>query len=110
MDKTGHILFKIIVLYIVFPVVLFFIPLSSLYNLPSICLYKNLFGIECPGCGMTRAVLSIIHLKFSEALTYNRLVIVVFPLMAYMFFKNLFRDIKRMKTKISVVLHPIQNQ
>jgi len=93
MSKTGFLLFKIIVVYVLFPVALFFIPSSFFTNSHSICLYRNIFGIECPGCGITRAVLSLIHLKFSEALTYNKLVVIVFPVLVYIFLKQALFDI-----------------
>jgi hypothetical protein len=55
------------------------LPTEFLNIVPSICLFKNLFGIECFGCGMTRAISSMLHLNFSEAISYNRLVIIVLP-------------------------------
>ena len=37
------------------------VPVRYLDQLPSLCVYKNLFGIRCPGCGMTDAFCSILH-------------------------------------------------
>jgi hypothetical protein len=39
------------------------------------------FDTECYGCGMTRAVMHFIHFNFTEAMTYNKLVILVLPLL-----------------------------
>jgi glucan phosphoethanolaminetransferase (alkaline phosphatase superfamily) len=39
--------------------------------LPFFCPFKILTGIPCPGCGMTRAILSITKGDFREALNYN---------------------------------------
>jgi hypothetical protein len=60
------------------------------YNIPKaylgekfpICIFKNIFHTECLGCGTTRAFWSILHLQFKEALAYNKLSIVTFPLLA----------------------------
>lgn len=41
------------------------------YNTHPICLFKNLTGYECWGCGMTRAFNALFHLKFKEAYNYN---------------------------------------
>jgi hypothetical protein len=37
----------------------------------SLCLFKNLFGIPCPGCGMGRAFLFIGHGEISKAFHLN---------------------------------------
>jgi len=42
------------------------------------CLFKNLFGISCPGCGLTRAFISILNLDFISAIKYNILSIGLF--------------------------------
>jgi len=35
------------------------------------CLFKHFLNIECPGCGMTRAVLSALKFDFIAAFTYH---------------------------------------
>lgn len=37
------------------------------------CPIKFMFGISCPGCGMTRACLSAIHFDFAEAFSFHPL-------------------------------------
>lgn len=48
------------------------------------CLFTNLTGYHCPGCGMTRAVFCFLHGRFADAWEANRLVVVVFPLLAWL--------------------------
>lgn len=38
------------------------------------CLFKSIFSIPCPTCGMTRAVISVMRLDFKSALGYHPLV------------------------------------
>jgi hypothetical protein len=64
---------------------LYFFPYDIIFNGKSFCLYKNLFGFECPGCGITRAAWLLIHLKFSGAFAMNKLIIIVFPLAAFLY-------------------------
>ena len=56
--------------------------LVVLYNLPEnivhgenmmlgFCIHKLLLGFECPGCGMTRAIYSFLHLEVLEAIKFN---------------------------------------
>jgi hypothetical protein len=75
--------------YIILPIVLFFIPLEWLNKQHSICLIKNIFGVECYGCGITRAIISGVQLDFTKAIDYNKMVIIVLPLLIYEWFKNL---------------------
>jgi hypothetical protein len=72
-----------------FPALLFLLPLEWLKHQHSICLFKNLTGHECYGCGITRAVLSAIHFQFADALQYNKLFLIVLPLLIYIWAKKL---------------------
>ena len=55
------------------------IPTETLSQEPTVCLFKNLFGIECLGCGMTRAISSALHGRFTTAMQYNHFVIIALP-------------------------------
>ena len=35
------------------------------------CFYYKNFGIQCPGCGLTRMFMALIHLDFVSAFMYN---------------------------------------
>ncbi|MGE5487340.1 MAG: DUF2752 domain-containing protein [bacterium] len=48
---------------------------------PQICLFKNLLGIECFGCGMTRAIAAALHGNFDAALALNPLVAAALPIL-----------------------------
>ena len=41
------------------------------------CLFHRLTGLECPGCGMTRATYAALHGRFGEALRFNPLGMIV---------------------------------
>lgn len=55
------------------------LPTSSIENQATFCVFRNLFGIRCLGCGMTRGVSSLFHLDFVHAFQYNPLVFFLFP-------------------------------
>jgi hypothetical protein len=57
-------------------------PVQWFEHGPTLCLWKRFFGIECLGCGMTRALSRLLHGDLAAALAHNRLVVVVFPLLA----------------------------
>lgn len=72
------------------PLVLIAMPTSWLeVGRPSFCLIKALTGRPCPGCGMTRAVSSVLHGDFKKAWRYNKLVVPVFPLLFYLWLRTL---------------------
>ena len=83
---TKRKLFKNIfkVLRIVFYLSLFIsfiiIP-TSYFESHSICIFKNLMGIDCPTCGVTRAFSSLMHLKIKDAFMYNQVfTTTIFPI------------------------------
>jgi len=47
------------------------------------CLFYELTGLLCPGCGTGRYLLSALHLDFYAAFRYNPLLFVSFPFLAY---------------------------
>jgi len=39
--------------------------------LPELCLFKRIFDLSCPGCGMTRAMLCLSHFDLAGAWSFN---------------------------------------
>ena len=37
----------------------------------SVCWFQSLTGLPCPGCGLTRSISSILHLRLTQALDYH---------------------------------------
>jgi hypothetical protein len=40
---------------------------------PVVCPSRRLFGVDCPGCGMTRSVTHLLHGRLAASLTTHRL-------------------------------------
>jgi len=63
--------------------VLFCLPENVIYGenrMFGFCLHKLLIGFDCPGCGMTRAIYSFIHLDFLKAIEFNVSIVLFIPL------------------------------
>ena len=61
---------------------LYFIPHAFLFNnSQTLCIHKRMLGFDCPGCGMTRALYSFLHLDFNTALHLNYGVFALAPLL-----------------------------
>src|SRR5688500_11578668 len=39
--------------------------------LPELCYWRRLFGVDCPGCGLTRCFISLAHLDAAQAWHFN---------------------------------------
>ncbi len=75
------------------PVVLYAIPLENICNGNTICIFTNIFGIECWGCGITRAIFSALHFHFYDAWEYNPLFVVVLPLLLFLWLRAIIRQL-----------------
>jgi len=40
-------------------------------QLPSICVWRNSTGVDCPGCGLTRSFICLAHRRPANAWNYN---------------------------------------
>ena len=55
------------------------------------CPFKLFLHVECPGCGMTRAMISVLKLDFRQAFTYHPLFLIVIMGGVYYMFRTQFR-------------------
>ena len=46
---------------------------GNLAGIPSICPFKNVTGIPCPGCGLTRSVVLFAHGDWSHSIAFHPL-------------------------------------
>jgi len=86
-----------LILLILIPITLLILPVNFFYNGKSVCLSVMLLDIECYGCGITRAIMHLIHFDLEEALYYNSLSFIVLPILIYTWQDLLRGTIKRLK-------------
>lgn len=77
------------VIYILIPFALYLVPTEGIYHGHSLCLSILLFDRECPGCGITRAVFSILYGDVQAAFAFNKMVLGAFPTLVAMWFRDL---------------------
>ena len=59
-------------------------PEDTSYYYPR-CPFFSLTGWKCPGCGLQRAIHSILHLDFLQAMRHNLLFVVAMPVVLLYF-------------------------
>lgn len=68
--------------------VVFIVSSQLFFDVGIVCVFKGLFGWECPGCGGTRMAVSILHGEFYQAFRYNAFVFTTFPILLIVFIKQ----------------------
>ncbi|HTF81050.1 MAG TPA: DUF2752 domain-containing protein [Cytophagales bacterium] len=71
---------SIFLLYFLFSCLL---KISTGIDLCIPCLWKTLFAVQCPGCGLTSAFIHLLQLEFSAAYAVNPLVYLIAPVAAF---------------------------
>lgn len=82
---------------ILIPIVLLVLPSNYFDNGQSVCVSVLLFDQECYGCGMTRGIQHLLHLDFLTAYEFNKISLIVLPLLIYLWFNELRRTYKMIK-------------
>ena len=59
---------------------------------------KVLLQQECFGCGITRAIQHAIHFDFAGAWHYNKVVVLVLPVLILMWLNEIKKSLKKLKT------------
>lgn len=84
------------VLLFSFPVVLWVLPIDFFDDEggPALCPSKFLLNVECPGCGLTRAVMHMHHLDMAGALYYHTGIVIVYPMLLGLWAWMLYRALR----------------
>ena len=80
---------------IIIVIIIVVIALISIFVHPFIpCLFHEITGLYCPGCGVTRMIISILKLDFYQAFRYNPLLFILFPVFIILFINYIYCLIK----------------
>ena len=92
MDKKR--LVKVIFIVVLLVLLAFVYRLIAMeYGFIVPCLFHEITGFYCPGCGITRMLFAILRLDFYQAFRYNALLFVALPFIGYCVFDYIIRFI-----------------
>lgn len=94
--------FCILAVLIIFLLIIYFIPVT--------CFFKQVTGISCAACGMTRAFIAIFNFDFYTAFSYNILSIPLFIFIIYTIFILSYEILKNQFNYIPKLLSILSNK
>lgn len=81
------------------PIIFLILPADFFDEGESVCFSILFFEQQCYGCGMTRGLLHLLHFNFSTAYEFNKLSLIVFPLLVFIWFGELRRTYRKLNPK-----------
>ncbi len=88
---------KIALLFLM-PIVLVILPADYFDKGQSLCISVLLLKTECYACGITRAIMHLIHFQFEDAFDYNMMSFIVLPLLIVLWIQWILKEIKIFKS------------
>ena len=74
------------------PITLWILPADFFDHGTTICLSKSVLDIECWGCGITRAIMHLMHFDFEMAYDFNKLSFIVLPILFLVWVKTILEE------------------
>lgn len=80
-----------IIVFLIFIAVYYFLFYKNGIVIP--CIFNKITGFYCPGCGITRMIISLVKLEFYQAFRYNCLLFIAFPFILFLIFDALIKSL-----------------
>lgn len=98
-----YLIFGRIAAYFIFLLFFALLPIAS-FEEKSFCVYYNLFGFLCAGCGVTRGFCCFMHFDFAKAAEFNPVfTYAIFPISIFLMIEDslliILRFFKKSKRK-----------
>lgn len=77
---------KIILLVLIF--IIYFILVFK-FNIYIPCLFHKITNLYCPGCGVTRMIISLLKGNLYQAFRYNMLIFILTPFLMFFIFDHI---------------------
>jgi hypothetical protein len=97
MRESSRILFLLIL-----PILIRQVDYHSTNEHFTFCLFRNITGRDCYGCGVLRGLSAFLHLDFRMAFHVNKLNLVTIPLLSVIYLKDLVKSFHRRTLPVSI--------
>ncbi len=81
--KNKRIIVILVLIMLILLISFLYYRFYSLYRIGIPCIFHEITGLYCPGCGITRALFSLFELNIKKALQYNILIFILSPFLLY---------------------------
>lgn len=99
---------KIIICISLLILLITYLYLGNKFHIYLDCPIKKTIGLYCPGCGITRMLLSILQLDFYQAFRYNPLLFICLPFFIFFLIEGIISKkeplYNKIPTKIWVII------
>ena len=98
-QRLRRVLLTYLGLIIIF-IAYYFINKTTGFYIP--CIFHEITGLDCPGCGITRCLFHLINLRIADAFKANPLVFIYLPFIVAYFIYQSYLYVYQKKDKILV--------
>lgn len=91
---------KLLIICTLFLLLITYLYLGNQFHIYINCPIKKITGLYCPGCGITRMLLSILQLDFYQALRYNPLLFLSLPFFLFLIVESIITKKEPLYNKI----------
>ena len=98
--RKEKLIFTFLISGILVLLLFFYLFLNHTYGFSIPCIFHEITGLYCPGCGITMTFFSLLELDIVQAFHYNALVVCLIPIFVIYFGGQLYGWIYDKKIKI----------
>lgn len=79
--------------------VFYLLVISKYIGIP--CIFNKITGLKCPGCGITRSLIALLHLDLGRAVSLNIFSFAIITYIAAVYFHSAFQYVKTGKHRVA---------
>ena len=94
---------RLLKIFIFILVLISYLIIGKKFNIYLRCPIHEIFHVYCPGCGLTRMLLSMLKLDFYQAFRYNPVVCIMTPFIILLYIEKVYSEYKNKKSIVKKI-------